>query len=174
MVILLSFYLALSNKATRISEGVVNIQSDLKPDAREIPSSMGRRYMYWRYSLKQIAEKPLMVHVTGSFAKEYQRVASSEIFVTKNPHNEYFLISIQLGFFGLLIYLGFLASQYYYVKKLPDKEKWLGQGILLSLIVTSLFNSPLFDNAEGHWFASMIALCYASLQADGKAANNHA
>ena len=94
MAILLAFYLAFSDKATRINEGVVNIQSDLKPDAREIPSSMGQRYMYWRYSLQ--------------------------------------------------------------------------------LIVTILFNSPFFDNAERHWFASMIALCFASLQVNTKAEINHA
>jgi len=169
MAIFLTFFLGFSDKATRINEGVVNIQSDLKPDADKIPSSMGQRYMYWRYSLQLIAEKPLIGHGTGSFAKEYQRVASSELFVTKNPHNEFFLIGIQLGLLGLFIYLGFLASQFYYAKKLPNKEKWFAQGVLLSLIVTSLFNSPLFDNAEGHWFASMIALCFASLQANSRA-----
>ncbi len=84
------------------------------------------------------------------------------------------MISVQLGLLGLLIYLGFLASQYYYAKKLPNKEKWLAQGVLLSLIVTSLFNSPLLDHAEGHWFASMIALCFASLQVNIKAEINHA
>jgi hypothetical protein len=51
---------------------------------------------------------------------------------------------------------------------LPDKEKWLAQGVLLSLIVTSLFNSPFLDHTEGHWFASLIALCFASLQVDIK------
>jgi len=57
---------------------------------------------------------------------------------------------------------------------LPNKEKWLAQGVLLSLIVTSLFNTPLMDHAEGHWFVSMIALCFASLDADVKAEIKHA
>lgn len=174
MAILLAFFLGFSDKATRINEGVVNIQSDLKPDAEQIPSSMGQRYLFWGYSLKLIAEKPLLGHGTGSFAKEYQRVESRELFVTKNPHNEFLMISVQLGLVGLLIYLGFLASQYYYAKKLPDKERWLAQGLLLSLVVTSLFNSPLMDHAEGHWFTTMIALCFASLQGDVKAEINHA
>jgi len=174
MAIFCVLFLAFSDKATRINEGVFNIQSDLKPGVEQIPSSMGQRYMYWRYSLKLIGEKPLLGHGTGSFAKEYQRVASKELFVTKNPHNEFFMIGIQLGLVGLLIYLGFLVSQFYYAKKLPNKEKWLAQGVLLSLIVTSLFNSPFFDHAEGHWFASMIALCFASLQADIEAEGNNA
>jgi O-antigen ligase len=168
MAIFWALFLTFSDKATRINESVVNIQSDLKPDAEQIPSSMGQRYMFWRYSLKLIAEKPLLGHGTGSFAKEYQRVASSELFLTKNPHNEFLTISVQLGLLGLSIYLGFLASQYYCAKKLPNEEKWFAQGLLLSLIVTSLFNSPLMDHTEGHWFASMIALCFASLQVDLK------
>jgi len=34
---------------------------------------------------------------------------------------------------------------------------------LLSLIITSVFNSPLLDHNEGHWFATMISICFASL-----------
>jgi hypothetical protein len=84
------------------------------------------------------------------------------------------MIGVQLGLLGLSIYFGFLASQYICSRKLTDKEKWLAQGVLLSLIVTSLFNSPLMDHAEGHWFTTMIALCFASLQANVKAEINHA
>jgi O-antigen ligase len=61
-----------------------------------------------------------------------------------------------------------LSSQYACAGKLPDQEKWLAQGILLSLIITSLFNTPFLDHTEGHWFAIMIALCFATLQTDGK------
>jgi O-antigen ligase len=174
MAILLALYLNYSDKAARINEGVVNIQSDLHPDAKQTPSSMGQRYMFWKYSLKLIAEKPLFGHGTGSFAKEYQRVASNELMLSKNPHNEFIMISVQFGLLGLLIYIGFLASQYYQSRKLPDKEKWLAQGLMLSLIVTSLFNTPIMDYTEGHWFAVMIALCFASLQADATVEKNNA
>jgi len=74
------------------------------------------------------------------------------------------MIGVQLGLIGLFIYLGFLGSQYYYAKKLPDHEKWFAQGLLLSLMITSSFNSPFLDHNEGHWFGTMIALCFASLQ----------
>ena len=135
---------------------------------------MGLRFTFWKYSLKLIAEKPLFGHGTGSYSKEYHRLVQDERFASKNPHNEFLMIGVQLGLLGVLIYLGFLASQYYCAKKLPDKEKWLAQGLLLSLIVTSLFNSPFLDHTEGHWFATMIALCFASLQPDIKAQINHA
>jgi O-antigen ligase len=166
MAMLLALFLTFSDKATRINEGLASTQAYLQAHPEKTEFSMGQRFTFWRYSLKLIAEKPLLGYGTGSFTKEYQRVAGNELFVTKNPHNEFLMIGVQLGLLGLSIYLGFLASQYYYARKLPDKEKWLAQGILLSLIVTSLFNSPLMDHAEGHWFTTMIALCFASLQAD--------
>ena len=174
MAILLALFLTFSDKASRITEGVANTQAYLQPVPEQTESSMGLRYTFWKYSLKLIAEKPFLGHGTGSFAKEYERTAQNEHLTAKNPHNEFLMIGVQLGLLGLSIYFGFLASQYYYAKKLPNKEKWLAQGVLLSLMVTSLFNTPLMDHTEGHWFASMIALCFASLQADIKAEINHA
>jgi len=174
VVLLVTLFLNFSDKASRISEGVANTQSYLKPIPEQTESSMGLRFTFWKYSLKLIAEKPLFGHGTGSYSKEYHRLVQDERFTSKNPHNEFLMIGVQLGLFGVLIYLGFLASQYYCAKKLPDKEKWLAQGLLLSLIVTSLFNSPFLDHTEGHWFATMIALCFASFQPDIKAQINHA
>jgi len=174
MAILLALFLTFSDKASRITEGVANTQAYLQPVPEQTESSMGLRYTFWKYSLKLIAEKPFLGHGTGSFAKEYERIAQNEHLIAKNPHNEFLMIGVQLGLLGLSIYFGFLASQYYYARKLPNKEKWLAQGVLLSLMVTSLFNTPLMDHSEGHWFASMIALCFASLQTDIKAEINHA
>lgn len=115
-----------------------------------------------------MAEKPWLGHGTGSFAKEYQRIAQGEPFITKNPHNEFLMIGVQLGLIGLLVYLGFLGSQFYCARKLPDQDKWLAQGLLVSLLITSLFNTPFFDHTEGHWYAGMIALCFAALGPDNK------
>ena len=174
MVILLALFLNFSDKATRISEGFASTQSYLQSHPEKTEVTVGARLTFWRYSLKLIAEKPLLGHGTGSFAKEYERIAQNEHLTAKNPHNEFLMIGVQLGLVGLSIYFGFLASQYYYSRKLPNKEKWLAQGLLLSLMVTSLFNTPFMDHSEGHWFASMIALCFASLQAYDKAEINHA
>jgi len=112
-------------------------------------------------------------HGTGSFAKEYQRVASKELFVTKNPHNEFLMISVQLGFLGVLIYLGFLASQYYYAKNCPIKKNGLPK-VFYSLNCHQFIQQSFYGQRRRHWFASMIALCFASLQANIKALTNNA
>ena len=174
VVLLVTLFLNFSDRASRISEGIANTQAYLKPVPEQTESSMGLRFTFWKYSLKLMAEKPLLGHGTGSFSKEYHRLVPDERFKSTNPHNEFFMIGVQLGLVGLFIYSGFLGSQFYYAKKLPDKERWLAQGLLLSLIITSTFNSPILDHTEGHWFATMIALCFASLQANNKSEISHA
>jgi O-antigen ligase len=125
------------------------------------PTSMGVRYTFWENSLKLVAEKPWLGYGTGSFAREYQRVTGAKLDNRKNPHNEIILIVVQFGMLGFFAYSGFLFSQYYCSRKLPYTDKWLAQGLLLTLIIASLFNSPFLDHTEGHWFAVMIALCFA-------------
>lgn len=122
---------------------------------------MGLRYGFWERSLKLVAEKPWLGHGTGSFGKQYQRVANAKVEKVKNPHNEFLLMAVQFGLFGFIIYSGFFFSMYYCSRKLPETERWLAQGLLLTLFITSLFNSPFLDHTEGHWFAVMIALCFA-------------
>jgi O-antigen ligase len=172
--VLMLLFLNYSDKATRFNEGVVNIQSDLKPGPEQSQTSMGQRYMFWRYTLQLIAEKPLLGHGTGSFSKEYERIASNETMMAKNPHNEFLMVSVQLGAVGLIIYLGFLLSQYYLSQRLPNQEKYVAQGLLLTLIITSIFNTPIMDHTEGYWFMMMIALCYSSLCTNLKTEINHA
>jgi O-antigen ligase len=163
IALLLTLFVTFSDKASRIFEAVNETQNYLDSEPDKGGSSMGQRYSFWENSLKLIAEKPLIGYGTGSFSKEYQRIAHGEKITTHNPHNEFLMIIIQLGLLGLLVYLGFLGSQYYCAKALPNPEKWLAQGILLCLLITSCFNTPFLDHTEGHWFATVIALCFSAL-----------
>jgi O-antigen ligase len=161
LLLALSLFLNFSDKAHRILEGIANTKAYFKPVPEQTESSMGQRYTFWGNSIKLIEEKPFFGHGTGSFTKEYQRVANGGRIITHNPHNEFLMIALQLGLFGLIFYLGFFSSQYYYAKFLPNTDKWLAHGVLLSLFIASLFNTPYLDHTEGHWFATMMALCFA-------------
>ena len=128
----LVLFLSFSDKASRITEGFANTQAFLQPKPEQTESSMGQRYTFWKYSLKLIAEKPLLGHGTGSFAKEYQRIAIGEQFITENPHNEFLMIGVQLGLLGAAgVSWGFLQASFIVPGKLPDNEKWLAQGLLV-------------------------------------------
>jgi O-antigen ligase len=161
LIILVSLYFSFSNKSARIHEGLDNTQAYLNHQPQKKRTSMNIRYKFWENSLKLVVEKPWLGHGTGSFAQEYQRVTGAKLAKVKNPHNEFLLIAVQLGLLGSVVYSGFLFSQYYCSRTLPDPDKWLAQGLFFTLIITSLFNSPFLDHTEGHWFAAMIALCFA-------------
>ncbi|MGR9087792.1 MAG: O-antigen ligase family protein, partial [Gammaproteobacteria bacterium] len=152
MVAGLGLFMMYSNKAERINEGVSNTQEYLQDRGEKKVSSMGQRYTFWKYSIQLIAEKPIFGHGTGSFAREYQRIAEGERFLAQHPHNEFLFIGAQLGVLGLISYLGFLISQFYESRRLPMREKWLLQGLLAALVITSLFNSTFYVHTEGHWF----------------------
>jgi O-antigen ligase len=158
--VLAALYINFSDKSARMREGIANTMSYFNHVPEKKRTSMGVRYKFWENSLTMIAEKPLLGHGTGSFAEEYGELASPKKPV-QNPHNEFLLIAVQFGLVGMVAYLGFLFSQYWCSRKLPVHEKWLAQGLLVTLITTSLFNSPFLDHTEGHWFAVMIALCLA-------------
>jgi len=160
LAIFLGGFITFSDKATRIKEGAATVQSHLQGQPQKGEFSMGERLTFWKYSLQLIAEKPLFGQGTGNFTKAYQRVSGEANH--NNPHNEFLLITEQLGAVGLLFYLGFLGSQYYYASRLPNQDKWLAQGMLVALMISSLFNSPLLDHTEGHWFTTLIALCFAA------------
>lgn len=160
MTVFLSAFIGFSNKATRIKDGFVSAKAHLiENNSGQGEYSMGARFTFWKYSLQLIAEKPVFGHGTGNYTKAYQNISGQD---SHNPHNEFLMITVQLGVMGLIFYLGFLFSQYYYAKALPEHDKWLAQGVLATLITTSLFNSPLLDHTEGHWFTLMIALCFAA------------
>lgn len=160
MTIFLGGFLSFSDKAVRIKEGVDAALIHLKADTGQKGEySMGERFTFWSYSAQLIAEKPLLGQGTGNFTNAYQRISGKE---ANNPHNEFLLIGVQLGALGLFFYINFLASQYHDAKTLPVHDKWLAQGLLVTLVTTSLFNSPLLDHTEGHWFTTMIALCFAA------------
>ncbi|MBM4206481.1 MAG: O-antigen ligase family protein [Gammaproteobacteria bacterium] len=159
IILFATLFIRFSDKLVRIQEGFANTLTYLNKTPEKQRSSMGRRYLLWENSAAIIAEKPLLGHGTGGFAEAYEQVVGNKKIISYNPHNEFLLIAAQLGLAGLCVYLGFLYSQYRMSKILPDQEKWLAQGMLLTLMTTSLFNSPFLDHTEGHWFAVMIPLC---------------
>lgn len=165
LVAFMGFFLVYSDKAERINEGIANTQALLQEQKETKVSSMGQRFTFWKYSFILIDEKPVLGHGTGSFASEYARIAKGERYLARHPHNEYLFIAVQLGLLGLIPYLAFLLSPFVESRHLPEPEKCLLQGLALSLVIVSVFNTPFYDHTEGHWFAVMIALCLAASSA---------
>ena len=82
----------------------------------------------------------------------------------KNPHNEFLMISVQLGLVGLLLLLYLFYVQGSSSDKLTEKEqKFIAQGLVVLIIIGCMGNSMLLDSREGHFWAFFSALLFSSL-----------
>jgi len=162
LTIFVFLFINYSEIGFRISEGFTNVL-DYNFDDPETETSMGKRLTFWKHSFTIIGESPWIGHGTGSFETEFKRIATADQYVTKNPHSEFLALAVQMGIPGLLLFLGFLASQYPLSLKLDNDSKWLAQALLLTIAITSIFNSPMLDHTEGHWFACLLALCFSPI-----------
>jgi O-antigen ligase len=175
IAMLMAAFLNFSDKAKRINEGIENskayLEQNLDPELRV--TSVAARYVIWEYSLKLIAEKPLLGHGTGSFVSQYKQIATEDSNFRIHAHNELLMVGVQLGLLGIIVYLGFIGCQCYSASQLVGENKFLAQGFLLTLIITSMFNCPIYDHAQGFWVVTLIALCFTPIQ-DKHIQENHA
>jgi O-antigen ligase len=116
-------------------------------------TNAGLRLEYWRQSLGFLAEAPVLGHGTGS-ARSLSIDAVREEGVTQraampnNPHNQTLAVGIQLGIIGIVVlfamWLAHLA-----LFRAPGFGSWIGTIIVLQNVISSLFNSHLFDFTQG-------------------------
>lgn len=126
-------------------------------------SSIGTRMDYYTNTLKVIAQHPFIGVGTGSFEKAYgQEIAGTAEAPSNNPHNQFLLISAQLGLPGLAAFIYLLMVQWRAARNLStEEERLLAHGIVLTMIAGSLFNSMLLDHTEGLFYAWVSGLLFA-------------
>lgn len=128
-------------------------------------TSSGLRLDYYTNSLAIIRAHPLFGVGTGGFEKAYgEKVRNTDMAPSNNPHNQYLLITAQLGVLGLALLLYLFFTQWRMAGLLPSAlEKNLAQGMLLTIASGSMFNSLLLDHAEGLFFAWMSGVLFAGI-----------
>jgi len=128
-------------------------------------TSTGLRLEFYYNSFALIKQHPLQGVGTGGFHAAYaQQVQGKDVILTGNPHNEYLLVTVQLGVAGLALLLYLFYAQWRHAAELPSTfEQDAARGLVLTIAITSLFNSPLLDHTEGLFFAFTSALLFANL-----------
>ncbi len=128
-------------------------------------SSTGQRLEFWKQSWSAIKGRPLLGWGTGSYRGQYC-LRGATAFSCKtgsyNPHNQYVFIAVQFGALGVLAYLGFLSFLFWKAQALPEKYKVLAIPLIIMLAIHSMFDSPLFVVAEGHFYAIMLSLVFTA------------
>ncbi len=132
----------------RISVAVQELQTY---EVGDVNTPTGLRIEYWKKSLAFIAEAPVIGHGTGTIPKLFQRDATAatiSMLVTTNPHNQVLAVAIELGFVGAVALLAmWLAHLARFCA--GSLAAWFGLLVASYNIVSSLFNSHLFDFGQG-------------------------
>ncbi len=134
---------------------------------RPASTSTGFRLEYYRNTLTLIQKQPVLGYGTGGFPAAYaELVKGTGQTLSRNPHNEFMLITAQIGVFGLAALLWLFWQQWRFAPLLPTPlERGLAQGLVVMIIIIAMLNSPLLDHTEGLLYAWLTALLYAGLPA---------
>ncbi len=116
------------------------------------PTSVGLRLEFWRKSLHFWSQAPIIGHGTGSVRSLFeasavgQTGASAEVIA--NPHNQTLYAAIQWGALGVLVLFGMWLSHLLLFRG-ASLAHWIGLLVVVQNILTSTFNSHLFDFVPG-------------------------
>ncbi|WP_297389060.1 O-antigen ligase family protein [Acidiferrobacter sp.] len=131
---------------------------------RDKNTSVGLRLEYYKKSLAIIARHPLFGVGTGGFARAYKKeVAHTLLAPTTNPHNQFILITVELGVMGLAGFLYLLYRQWDTASRLASPDKILARALLLTFVTGCLANSLLIDETERMFFITLTAVFWSTL-----------
>jgi hypothetical protein len=132
----------------RISGSMKELQTY---ESGQVNSPTGLRIEYWKKSLGFIAEAPLLGHGTGTIPKLFQRDATSRTLpelITTNPHNQTLAVGIELGLVGVIALLAMWLAHFALFRG-ASLVAWFGLLVVGYNVISSLFNSHLFDFGQG-------------------------
>jgi len=132
-------------------------------------TSVGLRLEFYRYTLELIGNHPFIGGGTGSYVHEYAAIAKREGFTMQhdNPHNEYLLLTTQLGIVGLAVFLLMLRSQWVHGYSLEPRFRYFAHGVILTMMLASLFDSMLQDSTVAKFYTLAIGTAFAGLRVAG-------
>lgn len=133
-------------------------------------SSIGLRLEYYRNTLRIIADHPLTGVGTGGFPQAYaEAVRGRDMTPTRNPHNEFLLVTAQLGVLGLVALVWLWAQQWRLATGLAPLERELARALVALMVIGCMLNSLLLDHTEGLLYAWLTGLLYAGVKSrDGQ------
>jgi O-antigen ligase len=132
----------------RINRTLIDVQT--YQTSNEVTST-GTRFELYRKATSFVAAAPVIGHGTGSIPDQYRRAATGEgvtALAANNPHNQLFAVAIQLGMLGVAVLMTMWVAHLAMFRG-GGLIAWIGVVIVLQNIVSSLFNSHLFDSFHG-------------------------
>ncbi|WP_175939908.1 O-antigen ligase family protein [Caballeronia sp. BCC1704] len=125
-------------------------------------TSMGVRLEFYRRSIELMAHRPIAGYGVGSVRSQFERLASAQTgaraAMAGNPHNEFFLMGVQLGLIGVALFVWFLIAVARECQRLVQPARDVANGYLFAFIFGCLANSLLLNFTEGNLFIFLIGI----------------
>jgi O-antigen ligase len=144
--------------------------SDISKEARAYEAdrkvtSTGLRIDYWRKAAGFIQDAPVIGHGTGAIRQLFDKASAGEAgdWQTANPHNQTLAIGIQLGIVGIVLLWALWVSHFLLFRGEVGLIAWIGEIVVVQNIVSSLFNSHLFDFTQGWIYVFGVGLTGAMI-----------
>ena len=87
--------------------------------------------------------------ITELFRQSTSGQTGADAIVSANPHNQTFAVAIQLGILGVIVLYAMWISHAMLMFSLPGQGGWIGSLLVIQNVISSLFNSHLFDFTQG-------------------------
>ncbi|MGL3111864.1 O-antigen ligase family protein [Bradyrhizobium sp. BR 1432] len=142
------------------------------------PAGGAERLEFWRKSIGFVRSAPIIGHGTGStkglFSAEATGKSGIMAMVVDNPHNQTFAVAIQWGVVGCLVLYAMWGAHLWLFRSGfggPNQSllAWIGLVAVVQNIVSSVFNSHLFDFYQGWLY--LFVVCIAGGQLERNKAN---
>ncbi len=133
----------------RLNHSVVELEAYRASDAG---NATGLHIEFIRKSLRMVATAPIIGHGTGSIPEQFRLLVVGEKGASSvpsdNPHNQIFAVAIQLGLLGAAVLVAMWVAHFMLFCG-GGLNAWIGMIIVVQNVVSSLFNSHLFDFTQG-------------------------
>jgi O-antigen ligase len=132
---------------------VLNLSYEVQSyEADKDVTSAGLRLDFWKKSSEFVASAPVLGHGTGSIKYLFERDVTGQTGysaqVSTNPHNQILGVAIQLGLVGTAVLLAMWLAHLLLFRD-AGLIAWVGLLVVVQNVVSSLFNSHLFDFTQG-------------------------
>ncbi len=126
-------------------------------------TSTGDRLEFMTNSLRLIRGNILLGVGTGGFKEAYAKlVKDTKMETSHNPHNEYLMVTVQIGVIGLALMLWLFTVQWRMAALLPVSfDSHAARGLVILIVSASFVTSTLIDHTEGLFYVWMSALLFA-------------
>lgn len=134
--------------------------------AQNSATDLGVRLDWYQNSIELIKAKPLFGYGTGAFFNaQSEIIKNKDTIPATDPHNEFFLIGVQIGLIGVVFFMLILVEpiihSFRLIKAEYRSQAYALQAVVIFLAVGCLFNSWLLTSIPSHIFAILLAVFYS-------------